>query len=73
MADCGCSSILHLEFLESLGSSLKVRLLCAPFLTGLQPPLKMPFRLVVSLVIPTPPWGRTKARRRLVACLTVQH
>lgn len=79
LADCGegVAAFLscNLEFLESLGSSLKVRLLHAPFPRGLQPPLKMPFHLVVSLVItPQPPGAaRTKARKRLVACLTVQH
>lgn len=54
--------ILHLEFLESLGSSLKVRLPHAPSLRGLQPPLKIPFHLVVFLVIP--PGGGAQKRGR---------
>lgn len=66
-------SLQRLEFLESLGSSLKVRLLHAPFLRGLRAPLKLPFHLVVSLVTPPPLGGWTKARREFVARLTVQH
>lgn len=65
-------SLQRLEFLESLGSRLKVRLLHAPFLRGLRPPLKLPFHLVVSLVTP-PPGGWTKARREFVSWLTIQH
>lgn len=68
LADCGegVAAFLscNLEFLESLGSSLKVRLLHGPFPRGLQPPPKMPFHLVVSLVIPPPsPPGRRAQKR----------